>query len=167
MYTKMFILLDESLGYKMHKFLTILLKGKFMKIVFMLAILFAGTLSFAQTESVINFMNFKHELTYENNIFSEDSLGEVEDLGGECFLTLVPSQNGFSEILFSIDNVVRFKVLIEETAQIKRTFYGDESYSVNYTWGGYASLSIVHADDAYDTITLSNSSTTLTCGAYY
>lgn len=137
-----------------------------MKTVFMLAILFAGTLSFAQTKSVINFESFKNEMT-NYDIFNSDSLGEVEDLGGECFITMVPSQNGFSEILFSIDNVVRFKVLIEETTQIKRSFYGDESYSVDYTWGGYGSLSIVHADDAYDTITLSNSSTTLTCGAYY
>ncbi len=44
---------------------------------------------------------------------------------------------------------------------------GDGSYSAEYTWGGYASLYLVHADDAYDMMTLSSSSTTLTCGAYY
>lgn len=139
-----------------------------MKTVFMLAILFAGTLSFAQSKPVINFTDFKKDMV-DNNIFSSEVIGEVEDLGGECSINIVPSKNGFSEILFSIDGAVRFKVLIEETAKIKRAAYGDGdgSYSTDYTWGGYASLSVVHAEDAYDTVSLSNSSTTLSCSAYY
>jgi hypothetical protein len=102
-------------------------------------------------------------------IFNDYSMGEVEDLGGECYLTMIPSKNGFSKIQFFIDDVVRFTVLIEETAMIEHSIEGssDGSYSAEYKWSGYASLSVVHADDAYDTITLSNSSTTLTCGAYY
>ncbi len=74
MYTKMFIYLDQSPGYSLRKFLNILLKGKFMKTILIVATLLAGT--FAQA-GIIQTKRFMPNGTW-TGLTSEQEACKVE-----------------------------------------------------------------------------------------
>ncbi len=97
--------------------------------------------------------------------------GELEDIGGECTVSLAHDENGHNQILLQGENTIRLAASFDEESAVKVSVQGepDGSFQKTYVFGymGLYTLEITHMDDAYDTVSLSNGITTLQCGAYY
>ena len=101
--------------------------------------------------------------------FQQDFQGELADIGGDCTVAFQTNKEGQVEVVLSSATADLLKIPLATQAKVSGHDDGDGSFQHNYIFGKFEvyRLVITHADDAYDTISLSNGSTTLECGAYY
>ena len=122
-----------------------------------------------ETISYITPVEFMQALSKVYEVVSE---GTVEGIDADCSFNYGPFKTGKNAVGITLNqrsNPVEFRVNVRDDQKIKVTRSGDDDYRTIFQWGynNMYSLTVVHMDDAYDTLTLSSSSTTLTCGAWY
>lgn len=97
--------------------------------------------------------------------------GELDDIGGECTVSFVKHEDQSLEITLNGEGnlSLSFKVMGDDPIRFKEKTATDDSFMNEYRIGSYGSrvLTIIHVDDAYDTVSVQVGSTNLTCGAYY
>ena len=127
--------------------------------------LLIGTSSFAQSKTTISADDFKKEMK-DSVLFSGVFEGELEDFNTGCTVKMVQDEKGSTLIELDSDEGIQLSLKMDSLAQVSRHFVGDDDFVLEYKWS-YKTIIFVHADDAYDTVSLSTGSTKLTCGAYY
>ena len=97
--------------------------------------------------------------------------GELDEVGGECTVSFVKQEDQSIVITLAGEGSLSlsFKVMADDLIRFKEKTATDDSFMNEYRIGSYGSraLTIIHADDAYDTVSVQVGSTNLTCGAYY
>lgn len=96
--------------------------------------------------------------------------GELDEIGGECAVQIIQEADQLQVTLTGENGLkLGFKVTSDEPIRYRTKGADDDSFMKEYRVGFYGSsiLTIVHADDAYDTVSVQVGSTSLTCGAYY
>ena len=136
-----------------------------MKTMILITMLFIGNISFAQTKTKISIDDFKKEMK-DSVLFSGEFSGELEDFNTGCTVKMVQGEKGSTLIQLDSDLGIKLLLKMDSDAKVSRKFQGDDDYVTEYKWS-YMTITFIHADDAYDTVSLSTNSTKLTCGAYY
>lgn len=136
-----------------------------MKTMILMTAIMLGSISYAQTTQIkgsemIQEMN-------ENGLYGGSLEGEVEDLGSACTVAVKDSAKGNKALVFTSESGLTLKLEIAADAKVNRQFKGDEDYSVTYKFDGFKTVEFIHASDAYDMVSVSTGTTTLTCSAYY
>ncbi len=97
--------------------------------------------------------------------------GELDDVGGECTVSFAKQEDQSLVITLAGEGSLSlsFKVMADDPIRFKEKTATDDSFMNEYRIGSYGSrvLTIIHVDDAYDTVSVQVGSTNLTCGAYY
>jgi hypothetical protein len=136
-----------------------------MKTMILITMLLVGKISFAQATTKVSVDDFKKEMK-DSVFFSGEFSGELEDFNTGCTVKMVQDEKGSNLIQLDSDAGIKLSLKMDSKAKVSRHFEGDDDYVLEYKWS-FMTITIVHADDAYDTVSLSSSSTKLTCGAYY
>lgn len=94
--------------------------------------------------------------------------GEGESKSGSCTFKVAKTAKGLS-LSIETEKAGSVRLLVPAGNQIKFTTDNspDGSYDEKYAIEGVGSVEIIHADDAFDEVTLSNDEASHTCGAYY
>lgn len=140
-----------------------------MKTILLTIGLLSTQMTFASTtEKFITVAQFKKQVREEINSTQIEN-GELEDLGGDCSLSVKIDDKNRSFIVISSENKVRLALMINEKEKIKEIVddVSDDTYRKIYKFGLTKTLEIIHADDAYDAAVLSSGSTKLTCSVYF
>lgn len=97
--------------------------------------------------------------------------GELDDVGGECTVSIAKQEDQSLLITLAGEGhlSLSFKVGADDQIRFKEKVSSDDSFWNEYRTGMFGSyaLTILHVDDAYDTVSVQVGSTNLTCGAYY
>lgn len=123
-----------------------------------------AALTLAQFEEKMNF--------YFNDMGSVSEFqGELDEIGGECSVSIAKLEDQSIQVTLAGENGLNlsFKVMADDPIRFKEKTATDDSFMNEYRIGSFGSrvLTIIHVDDAYDTVSVQVGSTNLTCGAYY
>lgn len=106
-----------------------------------------------------------------NSDSKEPFMGELDEIGGECFVSLEKDEKGRDIVVLKSDKGFQIDTVVFADDKIKFTAYeaddGSFSHSYEYGIGGVNKLTFTHHDDASDAFTLRTGSTSLSCGVYY
>jgi hypothetical protein len=128
------------------------------------AFLFTSSSAFARPATISQLRTAVNQISH----ILQDG-GEAESKAGNCKFTITPGKDGFGlkleteklgTIELTVPNLSNINLIVKQTSE-------DGSYDEVFDIGGIGTVEVIHADDAYDEVTLANTSTHHTCGAYY
>lgn len=98
-------------------------------------------------------------------------VGELDEIGGECTVSLEKDEKGRTNIVMKSDKGFQIDVVIfnDDTIKLKSRNSEDGSFSRTYSFGigGINKFTAVSVSDAYEIIILQTGSTSLECGVYF
>lgn len=113
----------------------------------------------------------KDYIGHLNSDSKDPFMGELDEIGGECFVNLEKDEKGRDIVVLKSDKGFQIDTVVFADDKIKFTAYesddGSFSHVFEYGIGGVNKLTFTHQDDASDAFTLRTGSTSLSCGVYY
>ena len=124
---------------------------------------------------LIDFSTFAANVESDFGSRSADGIlhfeGELDEVGGDCTVEITHQADGSLLIQLQSGSNINLSIPVKTDERIQSEVQESEdgSFSHVYTFGTYGSrsLTLVHADDAYDTMTIEVGQVSLVCGAYY
>jgi hypothetical protein len=150
-------------------------KGGYMKsLIILTTVLFLGISANAKGASLTLSQLEDKLVSYFDSMGSDQPAvfqGELDDIGGECTVSFVKQEDQSLLITLTGEGSLSlsFKVMADDPIRFKEKTATDSSFMNKYRIGSYGArvLTIIHVDDAYDTVSVQVGTTNLTCGAYY
>lgn len=145
-----------------------------MKSLIIAALMTASLNSHAATQIISPKEFIKNINNYLMHLSSDDKVqfvGDLDEIGGECTVTLEKDEKGRMNIVMKSDKGFQIGAVIfnDDKIKLKSEESEDGSFSHVYSFGigGVNKFTMVSVDDAYETITLQTGSTSLQCGVYF
>jgi hypothetical protein len=139
-----------------------------MKSLILIGLTFASQFTFATTVKKLTAEEFKNDIKMEISNGRVQG-GQLSDIDGDCDLSLIKDEKGNDFVAILSDERLVLKVYIGKDNLVKLIMDEDSdgSFTKVYHFGRGQNLTTVHADDAYDSISLEGSETKLTCRVEY
>jgi hypothetical protein len=131
-----------------------------------IVLIIGSQMALAGVNKVMSSDDFKKEIQQSLNSVTH---GELQGLGGGCQLNLDKKADGNSLVEIVTESGLHFSVPINKANRVKANIEesSDGSFSKTFYFGIGNQLQLVHADDAYDSATLTDGTTKLTCLVEY